>query len=205
MEELFSSIFDWISALNPMWTYVVIFAIAYGENIVPPIPGDMVIVFGGYLASSSGIDFFVIWGLATLGGILGFMTMYGFGYSIGDVIYEPDRYRWLPKQKMKRAQTWILRWGYGVVIANRFLAGTRTVISLVVGIAQMGMWKTAAACSFSAFLWTGLITYGGYAIGENWERMADYLQVYGSVILTATIVVVGVLLFAFWIRKKREK
>lgn len=205
MEALFSDIFNWISSLNPTWTYVVIFVIAFGENIVPPIPGDMVIVFGGYVASTTGVDFFVIWGVATLGGALGFMALYLFGYSMGNAVYSPDRYKWIPKNKMVKARDWVLRWGYWVIIANRFLAGTRTVISLVVGIAQMDAWKTMVACAISAFVWTGLITYGGYAIGENWEQMAEYLRVYGVGILVVTLFAVGTAILIYFVRKNRKK
>ena len=45
---------------------------------------------------------------------------------------DPDRYRWLPKQYIFKAQVWMKRWGYGVVAANRFLSGARSVISLTV-------------------------------------------------------------------------
>lgn len=205
MEDIFSDIFNWISSLNPTWTYIVIFAISFGENVVPPIPGDMVIVFGGYLASTAGIDFFAIWGVATLGGALGFMAMYLLGHSLGDAVYSPDKYTWIPKNKMVRAREWVLRWGYGVIIANRFLAGTRTVISLVVGIAHMDVWKTATACTVSAFVWTGLISYGGYAIGENWEEMAEYLRLYGVGILSVTLCAAAAGLVIYFIRKKRKK
>ena len=204
MEALFSDLFNWISSLNPLWTYVIIFAVSYGENVVPPIPGDMVIVFGGYLAGTTGIDFFAIWALATLGGAMGFMSVYAFGRSLGEAVYSPDRYTWIPKNPLKRARAWIDRWGYWVVVANRFLAGTRTVISLVVGITHMDAWKTTIASTISAFVWTGLIVYGGYAVGENWEQVVDYLQVYGSFILTLTLVVVASILAVYWIRKKRR-
>ncbi|MBX2821891.1 MAG: DedA family protein [Rhodothermaceae bacterium] len=204
MEELFGDIFNWISSLSPIWAYVVIFAIAYGENVVPPIPGDMVIVFGGYLASTTEIDLFVVWGIATVGGALGFMTLYAFGYSMGDAVYSPDRYKWIPKNKMHIAKDWVLRWGYWVVIANRFLSGTRSVISLVVGITQMDAWKTATASTLSAFIWTGLITYAGYAIGENWEVMAEYLRLYGWAILSVTIGV-GIVLFVIVMRRRKRR
>ena len=202
MEALFSDIFNWIASLNPVWTYVVIFAVAYGENVVPPIPGDMVIVFGGYLASSTGIDFFLIWAIATAGGVLGFMTMYAIGHSLGEAVYSPDRYTWLPKNQLEKARRWTGRWGYWVVILNRFLAGTRTVISLVVGITHMDVWKTTVACTISAFVWTGLIVYLGYVVGENWEEVAEYLRVYGFGILGATL---GVVVTLFVVHRMRRR
>lgn len=206
MSEIFTDIFSWIESLNPLWTYLVIFAIAYGENIVPPIPGDMVIVFGGYLASTTaGIEFWAVWLLATVGGGLGFMSLYALGHSVGESIYSPDKYKWVPKDKMKTARSWIQKRGYWVVLANRFLSGTRSVISLVVGIAHMDPWRTALASTLSAFVWTGLITYGGYTIGENWEIMSEYLRLYGSVILVLMIAGAIVVFLGVRLRKKHGK
>ncbi len=79
MGEFFGDIFTWVESLSPLYAYLVIVGISYGENIVPPVPGDMIIVFGGYLAGASDLNFFVDWLLATLGGVAGFMTMYAFG------------------------------------------------------------------------------------------------------------------------------
>lgn len=189
MESFFGDIFTWVESLSPAWTYLVIFAIAYGENIVPPIPGDMIVVFGGYLAGISSINFFAVWGLATLGGALGFMSMYAVGYLMGDAIYDPERLKWLPKRHLERVRVWLLEWGYWVVVANRFLSGARSVISLAVGISKMSPWRTFLAATLSALVWTGLIGYAGYAVGENWEIVSVYLKAYGWFILGAMALV----------------
>ena len=204
MEAVFTDIFNWIASLDPVWAYVIIGVIAYGENVIPPIPGDLVIVFGGYLASFTELNLLVVWGLATVGGALGFMSMYALGYAIGDAMYESTRFKWIPQRSMQRARDWILRWGYGVVLANRFLAGTRSVISLVVGIAQMHVGRTAAAASISACVWTGLISYAGYVLGENWEAVSGYLSLYGSIIISLVVAVGLFLLGRYWYRRRRQ-
>ena len=204
MGELFADIFNWIESLTPVWTYVVIFCISYGENVLPPIPGDMIIVFGGYLAGiNDNIDFWIIWALATVGGGMGFMTLYAVGYSVGESIYVSDKYRWIPRKKMLGVKDWVLRRGYWVVLANRFLAGTRSVISLVVGISHMDVWRTTAASTLSAFLWTGIISYAGYVVGENWGIMSEYLRLYGVAILVVLLGIVMAVFLRAWIKKKR--
>ena len=129
MGEIFGDIFNWVAALPPVWAYAVILGIAFGENVVPPIPGDMVVVFGGYLAGLGELDFFIVWGLSTLGGVLGFMCMYAIGRSMGAALYDPKRFRWLPKKRMVKVREWVEEWGYWVVVANRFLSGARSVMS----------------------------------------------------------------------------
>ena len=201
MAEFFSDIFTWVEALPPIWAYLVIFGIAYGENVVPPIPGDMIVVFGGYLAGVSPLNFFVVWFLATLGGALGFMTMYALGFMMGDAIYDPNRFKWLPKKYLEKARAWLQEWGYSVVFANRFLSGARSVISLSVGMARMNAWRTVVASTVSALVWTGVIGYAGYAIGENWEVVSVYLRAYGWFILAGSVLLAGY----FFFRKRSRR
>ncbi len=183
MGEFFIDIFSWLASLPPLWAYVVILVISYGENVVPPIPGDMVVVFGGYLAGVGTVNFFLVWGLSTLGGMLGFMSMYAIGYRMGEVLYDPDRFRWLPKKRMVKVRDWVDKWGYWVVVANRFLSGARSVISLTVGMAKKNVYQTTVLSTVSAFVWTGLIAYGGYAVGENWQVVGEYIRAWGILIV----------------------
>jgi len=197
MLDWFSDFFAWMEALPAVWAYVTLFVIAYGENVVPPIPGDMVVVFGGYMAGIGQLNLVVVIVLSTLGGALGFMSMYAVGYRVGAAVMHPDRLRWLPQGGFEKARRWVRRYGFGVVAANRFLSGARSVISLTVGMAQMSAWKTAFWCTLSALLWTGLISYAGFAVGENWEIVAVYLRAYGRLVL-GILLLIGVVLLARW-------
>ncbi len=185
MEQFFSDLIAWMTEVPPLWAYLVLLLIAYLENVVPPIPGDLLVVFGGYLVGIGRLDFTVVVALATLGGAVGFMTMYALGARIGTAVMDPQRFRWLPKDKVFKVRAWLKRWGYGVVAANRFLSGARSVISLTVGMAHMNAWKTTAFATLSAAVWTALITFAGYAVGDNWPVVSVYLRRYGQVVLAA--------------------
>ena len=199
--EFFADIFGWLAAMPPVLAYCVLLGIAFGENVVPPIPGDMLIVFGGYLAGIGQLNGVLVWTLATLGGTLGFMAMYALGRRMGHAVFESNRMRWLPREQLGNVRGWLQRWGYGVVAANRFLSGTRSIISLTVGMAGMDAGRTTFWAAVSAAVWTGLITWGGYAVGENWEVISDYLQVYGWIIIS--LMAVGALVFLLRNRYKK--
>ncbi len=202
MGDLLQEFVHWIEMLPPAWAYGAVLLIAYGENVVPPIPGDMVVVFGGYLVGIGKLNFILVVLLATAGGALGFMTMYLVGYAVGDAVRDPDRIRWISTDQVGRAQQWLDRWGYGLVAANRFLSGFRSVISLTVGMAQMNPAYTALFATLSAFVWTALITYGGYAVGENWQLVGKYLRDYGRIVLALGALVVAVQLLRWYLKRK---
>ena len=193
LTDFFSNFFTWMEALPPLWAYVTLFIVAYGENVVPPIPGDMVVVFAGYMAGVGELDLLAVIGLATVGGALGFMSMYAIGYRVGQAVLTSDRYRWLPREGIETAQGWLDRYGYGVVAANRFLSGARSVISLAVGIAQMRAVPVLVWSTFSAAVWCGLICYGGYVVGDNWPLVVEYVRAYGRIV--ASLLAVGAVAF----------
>jgi len=205
MADLVSDFVTWMEALPPLWAYGVVFLIAYGENVVPPIPGDLIVVFGGYLAGLGQLNLIVVILLSTLGGALGFMSMYGVGYWLGEAVLKPDRLTWLPQGQFEKAQRWLQRWGYGVVAANRFLSGARSVISLTVGMARMSPWATMWWCTFSAAVWTALISYAGYAVGDNWRIVVEYLRLYGRFVLGVLLLIaLGLAVRAYWRRSHDE-
>ncbi len=206
MTEWLADFFDWMEALPALWAYAALFGVAYLENILPPIPGDMVVVFGGYLVSAGTLSFPVAWALATLGGALGFMSVYAVGYHLGGAALGTERLRWLPAEQVERARAWVRRWGYGAVAANRFLTGARSVISLAVGLTRMNPWKTAFFATLSAAVWTALITYAGYAVGENWRVIEGYLSAYGrAVVAVALVLVLARLAYVHWRRRRTER
>ncbi|NNE70372.1 MAG: DedA family protein [Rhodothermales bacterium] len=187
-----------MSELPAGWVYALILVVAWGENVLPPIPGDMIVVFGGYLAGLGRLDLSIVILLSTVGGTLGFMSMYAVGSKLGTALLNPKRFRWLPKKRLLSAREYLGRWGYGLVAANRFLSGLRSVISLSVGMAHKPAWSTTLWATFSALVWTVLLGVAGFYVGENWEVVGEYLRRYGTVVVSLLILFVVVQLVRFW-------
>ncbi len=179
MADLLGDIVAWMEGLAPTWVYVTVFAVAYLENVIPPIPGDMVVVFGGYLVGLGTVELVPVIVLATVAGALGFMTMFAIGRWVGEAALDPERLRWVPKRGARLAQRWLRRYGLGVVAANRFLSGARSVISLMAGAAEMRPVPVALWATVSAAVWCSLIAYAGFAVGDNWGVVGHYLALYG--------------------------
>ena len=84
MEVYLDQAVNWILTLSPLSIYSIFLIVAYAENIVPPVPGDILIVFGGYLAAEQIISFNVLLFITTVASVIGFMNMYAFGYYFVD-------------------------------------------------------------------------------------------------------------------------
>lgn len=201
MGDVLLDIVEWMTTLPPIWAYGIILGISWMENVVPPIPGDMVVVFGGYMAGLDLLDAPVVVVLASIGGTLGFMTMYAIGHRIGVGLLDPQRFRWLPKNRINRVRGRLKRQGFLIVAANRFLSGLRSVISLTVGMAHMNVAKTWLWSAVSSLAWCALLTGAGVIVGENWEVVSGYLQAWGSIILA----LVAVFAIVQWVLYSRSR
>ena len=185
----------WLEALPPAGIYAVLLAVAYGENLVPPIWGDTVIVLCGSLVGLGVLSFGPTVALAALGGAAGFLTVFAVGRRLGAAVHDPTRLRWIPRGPLARAEAWLERWGQGVVAANRFLAGGRSVIGLLAGASDLRWAPTALWSAVSAVAWSALLVWGGSVLGHEWERVLGWLATYGRVVtavLAVALVVVVV-------------
>ncbi len=195
-----------METLAPLWIYATVLLIAYLENVVPPIPGDMVIVFAGYLVGLGIVGFAPVLVLSSLGGVLGFLTMYFVGWMAGPAVFDTDRARWIPKRGALRARSWLLRHGFAVVAANRFLSGVRSVIALSVGAVRMPLPATALWATVSSTAWCLLIILLGYVLGDQWPIIGEYLRLYGQWV-TGVLIGGGVayLLVKAWLGRRARR
>ena len=179
MEELV----QFLNNIAPIWVYLIIFAIAYLENILPPIPGDLVVVFGGYLVGMGKLSMLptIFW--AGLGGAIGFMTLFEIGKHIGNRASQKKGLKWISQAQLEKSQGWMKQYGQGIVLANRFLAGTRSVISVSAGISHLNTLKTTISSTVSSFVWCALLVYLGFWLGDRWELVGEWLGTYSKVIL----------------------
>ncbi len=95
--ETVTDFVTWLQALPPVGIYAVLLAVSYGENVVPPIWGDTVIVLCGSLVGLGVLSFWPAVALASVGGAAGFMTVFWIGRRLGQAIHDPARLRWIPR------------------------------------------------------------------------------------------------------------
>lgn len=206
MEELLRTFTDWVTMLHPSVIVLLISAIAYFENVVPPIPGDLVVVFAGFLASEGIIRVIPVYMGTTVASVVGFLSMYYVGVylrSKSKQLNDPKFWmrRFLDPRHLKKARKWMNRWGQWVVVGNRFLAGTRSVIAVTAGYSRTNLLVTSASSFISSLLWNGLLLFAGFLIHENWQLIGHYLSIYSRSIMVLIAVVVAVV----WAVRRRRR
>ncbi|MEO6724537.1 MAG: DedA family protein [Blastocatellia bacterium] len=193
----------WLQQLPPAGVLGLMFLIAYVENIFPPSPSDVLLVFTGTLIGLGTIGFPASLFFSTLGSTLGFMTAYGLGRYFEGHIVEGRFGRYLPVSTIARAEQMFQRFGYGVIIANRFLAGTRAIVSFAAGMSRMNLPMTTAMSAVGAALWNAILLSLGMIFGKNWQRAGEYLSIYSTVVTVIVIVVLSVYAWRYF-RNRRQ-
>ena len=197
MGDGFEQFVQRIGELPPPWAYAVLALSAFLENVLPPVPGDTVVLFSAYLAGRGVLAWIPVYAATCLGGTAGFLVMFAIGRSQGRGLLQGGgwRARVFPKRRLQRAAAWLQRYGAWLVLGNRFLSGVRSVIALSAGLGGLGWLPVAGLGFLSMALWNGLLLYGGMALGENWDRVSELLTRYNrwvTALLAVAAVVMGV-------------
>lgn len=169
----------WISSQPTLVVYLVLMVVAYLENVLPPIPGDLLLAFGGFLVAEQVLAAVPLVVVSTIGGAVGYMHMYYFGRRWGVKAIDHRWLAWVGTRRISRSLAWIRRYGLGMVYANRFISGLRSVIALASGMSKLPTGKTVLAASISSVVWTILMVMAGYWLGTNWSLVEVGLQRYG--------------------------
>ena len=210
MEIVIESFTEWIRMLHPSLIVLIISAIAYLENVVPPIPGDMVVVFAGFLASEGVIRIVPVYLGTTIASVVGFLSMYyvgGYLRKKSIQLNEPDsRFRrFLDPKHLKNARNWMTRWGQWVIFSNRFLAGTRSVIALTAGFSRTPVMLTSLNSFLSSLCWNAVLIYMGFVIHENLSVIGNYLSIYSRSISILIVLFVTFFVARAYLKRKRKR
>jgi membrane protein DedA with SNARE-associated domain len=202
---MFENILSDISRLTPFWIYIALFFFSFIENVFPPSPSDFVVIVGGSLIGTGTIHFIPTLFLTTIGSVLGFMTLFLIGSLLDKRVLHAGKIKFISLEGLDKVENWFNHYGYGIILANRFLPGTRSVISFFAGMSRLELKKTIIYCALSAFIWNSLIIYLGFIFGHNVELVDKYLSTYSNIVLALTGLVLLIFIIRFFYRKKRIK
>ncbi|MES2767321.1 MAG: DedA family protein [Bacteroidota bacterium] len=201
---MLESAIDFIQQLSPIGILLFACFITFTENIFPPSPSDLLLVFCGTLVGMGTIDFFPLTLMATLGSTVGFAVMYWLGLKFETNAVEKKKLKFIPEEALFKVEGWFQKYGYWLIVANRFMSGTRAVISFFAGMSKLNFLKTLSLSAVSALLWNGILVYLGMKLGENWRTIGDYLSTYGQIFGAILAVIVVIFAIRWFLKKKKE-
>ncbi len=202
---MLQEIISYISSLDPALIYVVLFFFAFIENIFPPSPSDFVLLVGATLISKSTLGFIPILLLTSVGSAIGFIVMYLVGEFFGEKVLRSGKFKFIKQESLDKADRFFHKYGYNIILINRFLPGTRAVVSFFSGVHKLKPTRTFIYAGVSSFVWNAILIFLGIQLGNNLELVDKYLSEYSQIILAITVLAIIFVLVRFWMKKKKSK
>lgn len=194
-----------INTLPEPLIYISLGVSAFVENVFPPVPGDTITAFGAFLVGTKRLSFTGVYLSTTLGSIAGFMTLFWLGRIIGRRFFI-ERDFWIFKARdITRVEEWFKKFGYLLILLNRFLPGIRSVISISGGFSGLNGFASLLLALLSASIWNLIWIYLGYSLGNNWdiikEEIAGLMVRYNLSILAIAAFILFLFILIRFIKK----
>jgi len=166
---------------NSTIAYLTICLAMFLENVIPPIPSEIIMPLGGFFVYQQKLNFYILvfWGL--FGTILGSLPWYYLGRLVNEkrlssFLDKKGKYLGISSDDLTKSKRWFDKYGVSLVFWGRLVPGIRTLISVPAGVELMPLKKFLIWTSFGSLIWVALLTYAGYLFGENYLIIETYLN-----------------------------
>ncbi len=180
-------------------------ALAVGmDNLFPPIPSEIILPLAGFTASQPG-TFSLAEALiaATVGSVVGAVILYWLGAVFGRdrAVLVFDKVPLLKISDLEKTEAWFAKHGGKAVFFGRMVPIFRSLISLPAGLEKMNFAHFFVLTTLGSLIWNSLFIITGYRLGENWDAVEPYANVFQKVVIAAVLLVIVV----FVVVRLREK
>ena len=189
-------------SLMSKYGYLAVFSLVAIENIFPPIPSEVILLGGGFLTTTIGLNIVIMIIAATLGSLVGAIVLYYIGKifnkerlkkiisgKIGKVLR-------LKEKDIEKADEWFDNKGNKTVFFCRFIPIVRSLISIPAGMSEMPIVKFLIYTTAGSLIWNSILIIIGNRVGDNWEEILGIFDKYSHIV--AIILIIIFILFIIW-------
>ncbi|WP_400241694.1 DedA family protein [Niallia sp. JL1B1071] len=197
---------NWIMETMENFGYIGILLLIMLENIFPPIPSEVILTFGGAMTAKTEMTITGVVLVSTIGSVLGAIILYFIGSLLEIKKLEKIVDKWgrilrLKREDLYKADRWFDKYGYWTVFFCRFIPLIRSLISLPAGMAKMNFGIFLFLTTIGTFVWNFVLIRIGAAVGDSWEDIVHYMDMYSNVAYTV-IAIIGIAFIGRYIYKR---
>jgi membrane protein DedA with SNARE-associated domain len=198
-------VLHWIAHLVGSLGYSGVALLMAIENVVLPLPSELIMSLAGFEAASGRISLPGVIIAGTIGGVVGAFPLYFLARALGEErlgrwVERHGKWILLRKAHVNRASDRFERNGAWAVFLSQLLPGIRGLISIPAGFASMNFVLFTATNFAGTVIWCVVLAYLGYLLGAHYERVHAVLGPIGWVLI------VGLVLWAtVWLVQRRRR
>jgi membrane protein DedA with SNARE-associated domain len=199
----------WITTMMEDFGYIGVFLLIMLENLFPPIPSEVILTFGGYMTAHTDLTVTGVVIASTIGSVAGAIILYGIGAIVGIRRIERFVDKWgkalrLTSKDIHKANAWFEKYDVWTVFFCRFIPLIRSLISLPAGLARMNFWIFLLLTTLGTLIWNLVLVNVGAAVGESWETIVHYMDIYSNFAYAAIVIIFLVVVIKFYRKKMRS-
>ncbi len=188
---------------NPDIAYFVICFAMFLENIIPPIPSEIIMPLGGFFVYQGNLNFYILVIFGLIGTVLGALPWYYLGKflnerKLSNFIESKGKFLGITSKDLKRSKLWFDKYGVSLVFWGRLIPGIRTLISVPAGIELMPLRKFLVWTTLGSLIWVMLLTLSGYLFGENYKIIEQYIDNFKIFIKPLLIIILIFFIFKYF-------
>ena len=191
MNTILEAIFSFVISVIELLGYGGIFLLSLLESANIPIPSEVVLPFSGFLAAKGAFVFWWVVAMGTLGNLAGSLVSYGVAHFFGRKPFEfLAKVLLVSWDDLDKAENWFKKYGNASVFFARFVPVVRTFISFPAGMFKVRLAPFVTLTLLGSFVWSWVLTYFGFVLGENWHSLEKYFKQFDYAILALLSLVV---------------
>lgn len=204
MSSIIEQIITWALRLIDKFGYAGIFFTMMLESALIPIPSEVVLPFGGFLASSGQLNFWLVVLVATMANLFGSIILYIIGFFGGQPFLEKyGKYVLIHRDDIANLDHLLDKYGTKLAFFSRLLPGIRGFSSIVLGTGRLNFKKFFIYTLIGSFVWNLPLAYVGLVTGKNWNFLQPYFHKFELIIAALIIIAIAIFIFKHIRRFKR--
>lgn len=163
------------------------------ETLVPFLPSEVVLPLAGFTASAGHFTITAVIIATTIGAWLGALGLYALARAFGRERTRAVLVRvpLISDHDLDRGEQWFARYGSAAVFLCRMIPVLRSLISVPAGIERMSVIKFSMYTLAGSLIWNCAFIIAGYKLGDNWERIEQYVLYLQWIVIAAGIAAVA--------------
>ncbi|MDN5916064.1 MAG: DedA family protein [Pseudonocardia sp.] len=165
------------------------------ENVVPPVPSEVILPLGGFRAQAGAMNVVAVWGAATLGAVAGALVLYALGAWLGyERLHRLAGRRWFvlsSRKDLDRGRALFDRHGSVIVVVGRCIPLVRSLVSIPAGISGMPLARFVLLSAVGSAVWNALFVGLGWFLGDRWGLIERYMGPISAAVLVVAVIGIG--------------